>query len=318
MHSTLRPPLTRPIVPLGTSAPLLHAETARAPSCMSLLLLHTSYSQYSHLRTLPPQPTTTYALNNSHNNIQHPRRSSIAGCFQGAWLIDCLGNNLHHCIFNFNTVPVMAAILATKVALKAISLGAEHIPDKVFEAIPGGFYKKKDIKREVREYKERHSDRRPRRSRRDSFDSEDDYQSDYHTSGAESYRSRSRRRSRDRRHRRRTQSMGSNPRSTRDYRDYRNHSSHRDQREREHRDYRKSQHDDSQPRSQQFQQDGWDPVRDFGRQPAYTQHQTQYDPYAPKPYNPADYVNGAQSGVGQNGYAPQQVCYPGTASLAGG
>ena len=34
---------------------------------------------------------------------------------------------------------------ATKLALIGLSYGAEHIPDKVFEAIPGHYYKPKEV-----------------------------------------------------------------------------------------------------------------------------------------------------------------------------
>ncbi|KAK8251043.1 hypothetical protein HDK77DRAFT_425790 [Phyllosticta capitalensis] len=85
-------------------------------------------------------------------------------------------------------------------AFKALSYGADRIPDKLFEAIPGGYFKRKEekeLKRRKREKKIRsQSEGRGRRRRSPSYSDEDDdyYSSDYYTSGDEFEREHRRRR----------------------------------------------------------------------------------------------------------------------------
>ncbi|KAK7536234.1 uncharacterized protein J3D65DRAFT_409145 [Phyllosticta citribraziliensis] len=73
-------------------------------------------------------------------------------------------------------------------ALKALSYGADKLPDKIFEALPGGYFKRKEEKLRKKEQKLRsQSEGRGRHRRSPSYSDEDDdyYSSDYYTSGDE-------------------------------------------------------------------------------------------------------------------------------------
>ncbi len=67
-----------------------------------------------------------------------------------------------------------------KLALKVVGYGADKIPDKVFDVIPGGYYKTKEAKR-MAEDRQRSRSRRPRRRQAYSEPESDGEQSGYHS-----------------------------------------------------------------------------------------------------------------------------------------
>ncbi|KAK7528606.1 uncharacterized protein IWZ02DRAFT_429198 [Phyllosticta citriasiana] len=89
-------------------------------------------------------------------------------------------------------------------AFKALAYGADKIPDKFFEALPGGYYRRKEEKELKRRKKDQNlrsqSEGRARRRRSPSYSDEDEdyFSSDYYTSGEE-LENEQRRRRKDRR-----------------------------------------------------------------------------------------------------------------------
>lgn len=162
--------------------------------------------------------------------------------------------------------------MATGLALKALALGADKIPDRVFEAVPGGYYRPKD-----KDSKSRKSDRR--RSRREEQDQQSGgEESDYDYSDREQQDRASRR------ERRNTRSSNNNNNSNnRRYSpddDYDDSGDHLD-------------------RAEQGRNMNFPPPP---RQEAYSPRQ---ETYSPRPYNPRDYAPPRQSDEHYNGHSLQ-------------
>jgi hypothetical protein len=87
------------------------------------------------------------------------------------------------------------AEIAAKVALRALHYGAPRIPDRVFESLPGGYFKPPEHKQNKKNGKD------SRKNGRTSG-----YNSDHYTSGDENRKRQSRQSNRNERHRR-TQSL---------------------------------------------------------------------------------------------------------------
>jgi hypothetical protein len=158
---------------------------------------------------------------------------------------------------------------------KGIAYGAEKIPDKVFDSIPGGYFKTKEAR------EQRAKDRA--RRRRDTAPAEnDDYYNDYYTSGDED-RYRSSGRSRRRERQKRSQSMG--------YADDRRNGDDRYDGRYDDRYADRYSRNWDRERNDPFEQANSAPTNANEYVPrAYNPA----DPYAPKPYNPSEYApNGA-------------------------
>ncbi|CAG5156423.1 uncharacterized protein ALTATR162_LOCUS4221 [Alternaria atra] len=177
-------------------------------------------------------------------------------------------------------------------AFKAISYGAEQIPDKFFEKIPGGYFtpaEQKEIKkhrkdRKDREGRERHhsEEKSSKRSSRQERSPPTEY-SDYYTDDTDYERERERRK----RERRRAKSTGTTSRSLSRGRHGR-HSSDLD-----------GQHSD--PRDMAQPQQG---------QPYFPPPPTsEYKPYNPQEYAPSPVQDHRPSATPAYGYSPQLSAY---------
>ncbi|KAL1624865.1 hypothetical protein SLS54_003589 [Diplodia seriata] len=191
-------------------------------------------------------------------------------------------------------------------ALKAISYGAERIPDKLFDAIPGGYFRsqqEKEAKRRRKEDKKRgkrraQSEGRGRRQRSPSLTESDYYSSDSYTEDSDYDRRRRNRRSSD---------TGRGRDRGRDSDRDRKH------RHRHHKDRSWSGDHDSPPHADRSMSQGhtqglhippppiqpnvsatFPPAHLAGENYAHPQpYNAAHNHYAAKPYNPADYVPGA-------------------------
>ncbi|OJD35241.1 uncharacterized protein BKCO1_18000144 [Diplodia corticola] len=191
-------------------------------------------------------------------------------------------------------------------ALKAISYGAEHIPDKLFEAIPGGYFRsqqEKEAKKRRKEEKKREkrraqSEGRGRRQRSPSLTESDYYSSDYYSEDSDYDRRRRNRRSSD-------TGRGRDRGRERDRDRKHRHHHHKD------RSWSRGlDHHDSPPYADRSKSLGPTqglhipppPVQPFppahlaGENYAHPQpYNAAHNHYAAKPYNPADYVPGAMN-----------------------
>lgn len=191
-------------------------------------------------------------------------------------------------------------------ALKAISYGAERIPDRFFESIPGGYFKsqeekeeKKRRKREKERTKRRaQSEGRDRRRRSPSATDSDYYTEDYHTEDSDSERRRRTRRSSD-------AGRGHDRGRDRD-RKHRHHHHHKDRSWTRGQDFRESPPYASRVAPLGGQQHPYippPPVQPAAAFPpahvasenyAHPQpYNAAHNHYTAKPYNPADYAPGA-------------------------
>lgn len=147
--------------------------------------------------------------------------------------------------------------MATKVALHAVKLGADRIPDRVFESVPGGYFKPSEeeqarLDRKNRKKKEGKSRNSGRDRRSAASDHYSDYDTDpYYTSGDD-------------------YNLNRDP----DRRDRRRRARSLDRKERSERRSRRDRHQSP----------------ENGYPPGVNAQSKQDDSYIPRPYNPADYA----------------------------
>jgi hypothetical protein len=171
-------------------------------------------------------------------------------------------------------------------AFKALSHGAEMIPDRFFEKIPGGFFtpaENKDIKKHRKERKDRHRSEERRRSHRDRSPPTD--HSDNSGYDDTDHEREDRERQRQRRNRR-TKSLGRSPSRDRSY----GRSRHKER---------------SRDVDGEYELDRAERGQDFPPPPA-----AEYRPYNPAEYAPSGganpyYDQRAASARPDYGYAPQ-------------
>ncbi|KAB2570818.1 hypothetical protein DBV05_g10497 [Lasiodiplodia theobromae] len=205
-------------------------------------------------------------------------------------------------------------------ALKAISYGAEHIPDRLFEAIPGGYFRSqhdKEARKRRKEDKKRgkyrtQSEGRGRKRRSPSLTDSDYYSEDYFTEDSDYDRRRRARRSSD---------------ADRGRERGRERDRDRKHRHHHHKDRSWSRGHDSPPYADRSKSLGaphslhlppppvqpnaaaaFPPAHVAGENYAHPQpYNAAHNHYVAKPYNPADYAPGAMQNPEYANGQPKQV-----------